>query len=74
MPDSAAIGTVLVLVNLSYYGGPGSTATLASAPVASSGSASLASAPVASGGTVGPQSNAPTDTGAYVVVNYIIKY
>jgi microcystin-dependent protein len=28
----------------------------------------------ASGGTVGPQTNVPTDTGAYLTVNYIIKY
>lgn len=28
----------------------------------------------ASGGTVGPRSNAPTDTAAYLTVNYIIKY
>jgi microcystin-dependent protein len=52
----------------------GGSASLASAPIASGGSASLASAPIASGGTVGPQSNVPTDTGAYLTVNYIIKF
>ena len=28
----------------------------------------------ATGGTVGPQTNVPTDTGAYLAVNYIIKF
>ena len=36
--------------------------------------AALSGAPTASGGTVGTQTNAPTDSAAYLTVNYIIKY
>lgn len=48
----------------------GSASVLSGTQYSSGGSPPLS----ASGGTVGPQSNAPTDTAAYLTVNYIIKY
>jgi microcystin-dependent protein len=66
--NSATTGITATASGGSYSASGGSYSASGGSATASGGSYS------ASGGTVGPQTNVPTDTGAYLTVNYIIKY